>query len=78
MKIIVESVGFLSGSPLLGGFTKRELELPERTRLARVLESLGIGPNVPLLVTVNGERCERDALLSDGDVVRLVPLIGGG
>ncbi len=44
----------------------------------QAMEELGIPPEVVALVVVNGEQQTKDYVLQDGDVVRLLAVIGGG
>jgi sulfur carrier protein ThiS len=42
------------------------------------LQALGIPPDVVALVTVNDVQQAKDYVILDGDVVRLLAVIGGG
>lgn len=56
-----------------------ELEVPSPVPLAEVLAGLGVPAAEVHLVVVNNEAMETtDLLVSDGDVVRLFPPVGGG
>ncbi len=44
----------------------------------QAMEELGIPPEVVALVLVNSEQQTKDYILQDGDVVRLLAVIGGG
>jgi molybdopterin converting factor small subunit len=43
-----------------------------------VLISLNIPSEMVAMVLINGRLQEKDYLIQDGDVIQLVPLIGGG
>lgn len=56
-----------------------ELEVPSPVPLAEVLAGLGVPAAEVHLVVVNDEAMETtDLLVSNGDVVRLFPPVGGG
>jgi sulfur carrier protein len=59
----------------------RRVELDGPTALLSYLETLGVSPRA-VAVELNGEILERsayeDARLSDGDVVEIVRMVGGG
>ena len=46
--------------------------------VAEALEALGIPSMLVALVLINGRQELKDYVLQDGDVVKLVPLVGGG
>ena len=50
----------------------------EGQTVAEVLEALGIPSMLVALVLINGRQELKDYVLQDGDVVKLVPLVGGG
>ena len=54
------------------------IELPDGVTVDRLLQHLGIGSRVKLIV-VNGEReTDRGRVLCDGDAVRIFPVVVGG
>ena len=56
-----------------------EVDIPNPTPLTEILSALGVPAGEVHLVVVNDELLEStDTLISDGDVVRLYPAIGGG
>jgi len=56
-----------------------EVEIPNSAPLTEILSALGIPAGEVHLVVVNDELLEStNTLISDGDVVRLYPAIGGG
>jgi len=46
--------------------------------VAEALEALGIPSALVAIVLVNGRQVGKSYTLQDGDVVKLVPLVGGG
>ena len=50
----------------------------EGQTIAEVLEALGIPAVLVALVLINGRQELKNYVLQDGDVVKLVPLVGGG
>ena len=56
-----------------------EVEISNPTPLTEILSALGIPAGEVHLVVVNGELEEStDTVISDGDIVRLYPALGGG
>lgn len=78
MKIRIELVGFLARIGLPNGFVGGELDVPDDTTLDTVLDQLGIAHNTPWLVSVNRRLADRDRVLIEGDVVKIIPPISGG
>lgn len=60
-----------------GGRHARAVELPEGTRIADVIENLGL-PDQPRVVFVNGRHAEETAALADGDRLAIFPPVAGG
>jgi len=54
------------------------LDVPDASRVADVIESLGIPSTLPCIVLVNGEDTDTDRSLTAGDVVSLFPPLAGG
>lgn len=50
----------------------------EGQTVAEILEALGIPSVLVALVLINGRQELKSYVLQDGDVVKLVPLVGGG
>jgi sulfur carrier protein ThiS len=46
--------------------------------VAAVLGEAGIQPDLVAMVLINGRQSAKDTVLRDGDVVKLVPFVGGG
>ncbi|MEE8162507.1 MAG: MoaD/ThiS family protein [Anaerolineae bacterium] len=46
--------------------------------VAEVLEALGIPSALVAIVLINGRQELKNYVLQDGDIVKLVPLVGGG
>jgi molybdopterin converting factor small subunit len=78
MQITIELVGFLAQARQAQELRAGLIELPEDASLGDALALAGVAPDMPLMATVNGMRAVPGQRLRDGDVVRLVPPIGGG
>ena len=50
----------------------------EGQTVAEILETLGIPSGLVAIVLINGRQELKNYVLQDGDVVELVPLVGGG
>ena len=55
-----------------------ELELPEGSTIARLLQELHLGGGDGYIYLVGGKARKRDYVLSDGEEVRILPPVGGG
>jgi sulfur carrier protein ThiS len=60
-----------AGSPL-------EVELPEGSTLADLVEHLGLPAEKVRVIFVNGRIRQRDTVLAAGDEVGIFPPVGGG
>lgn len=61
------------------GREKRQvIDIPEGTRISRVIEDLGIDGQDIAILLVNGMNVDFDFEPSDGDVVAIFPPVGGG
>jgi len=78
MKIRIRLAGFLAQSGLPSGYKGGELEVVDGTTLGQLLEQIQALDRSPWLIVVNGKSASADRVLEDGDVVQLVPRIGGG
>ncbi len=54
------------------------LEAGAGKTVAQVLAELGIQPDLVAMVLVNGRQVPKDTPLQDGDIVKLIPFVGGG
>ena len=72
MSVQIIPVGFLQ--PM---FPAVDLETDGKT-VDEVLHDLGIHPDLVAIVLINGRQAPKDAVVRDGDVVKLVPFVGGG
>ena len=61
---------------LLGG--KEEYAVEPGQAVRDTIVSLGINPDLVAMVSVNDEMQNKDYLIQDGDVIRLMAVIGGG
>jgi sulfur carrier protein ThiS len=55
-----------------------DIELPERSTLADLVDHLGLPPEKVRVIFVNGRAQQRDHILVSGDEVGIFPPIGGG
>ena len=74
MTVIVKPLGMLKS--YTGG--QSEVTVPAGRTISEAMQSLGIPPEVAALVTVNDEQQPKDYVLREGDVVKLIAVIGGG
>ena len=74
------AIQIVPGAPLKPGFPEGPivLEAGAGKTVAQVLEELAIDADLVAVVLVNGHRSSKDVTLRDGDVVKLVPFVGGG
>ena len=61
-----------------GRFKNKEMEFPEATSLADLLERLHIEPKQVGILLLNGHNASAESKLSPNDVVSVFPAIGGG
>lgn len=57
---------------------QEEIEVEPGRTVRETLISLKIKPELIALVVVNGEQKSKDYLISDGDIVKVLAIIGGG
>jgi sulfur carrier protein ThiS len=57
---------------------EKEAEVAAGQTVRQALASLGIPPEVVALVLVNDQPQEKDYFLQEGDVVKILAVIGGG
>jgi sulfur carrier protein ThiS len=57
---------------------QEELEVESGYTVRMTLERVGICSELVALVMVNDEQRDKDYILQDGDVVRVLAVIGGG
>ena len=73
------AVRLFAGLRELAGMRVTEIELPDGSTAADVWPALGLGDEPSgLLVAVNKSYAARDAVLTDGDEVALIPPVSGG
>lgn len=68
----------LSASLRNGRFQERALDLPEGSTLAQLAAGIGIPETAVGIFLVNGRHARPADLLHAGDLVQLMPPIGGG
>jgi len=61
---------------LVGGQDEVQVEIGRTVRAT--LTSLGIVPEVIALVVVNEEQRSKDYVIQEGDIIRVLAVIGGG
>jgi molybdopterin converting factor small subunit len=61
-----------------GRFDEKELELPQGSSIADLIEYLEIPEKTPKILLVNGQSASAADKLSDGDVAVIFPMIAGG
>lgn len=54
------------------------MDVGEGKTTTQLLAELGVEPDLVAMVLINGRQAPKDALLRDGDVVKLIPFVGGG
>ncbi len=74
MSAIIRPVGTLKS--YIGGQAETAVEAGRTVR--ETLKALGIPPEIVALVLVNDAPRDKDYVVQDGDVVKLVAVIGGG
>jgi sulfur carrier protein ThiS len=57
---------------------KAEIQVESGRTVRETLASLGIVPEVVALVVVNEEQQSKDHVIQEGDVIRVLAVIGGG
>ena len=57
---------------------RAEVEVETGRTVRQTLESLGIVPEVVALVVVNEVQQSKDYVIQEGDVIRVLAVIGGG
>ena len=58
--------------------SRMDIELPQGSTLADLVEHLGLPPEKVRVIFVNGRIQQRDHILVSGDEVGLFPPVGGG
>jgi sulfur carrier protein ThiS len=57
---------------------KAEIQVESGRTVRETLASLGIVPEVVALVVVNEEQQSKDYVIREGDIIRVLAVIGGG
>jgi sulfur carrier protein ThiS len=57
---------------------QNELEVESGSTVRATLEKAGIRSELVALVMVNDEQCDKDYVVREGDVVKVMAVIGGG
>ncbi len=74
MSAIIRPLGMLKS--YIGD--QKELAVPAGIPICATLIQIGINPDLVAGVFVNGEQQAKDYVLRDGDIVKLLAVIGGG
>jgi sulfur carrier protein ThiS len=74
MPVVVRPLGMLK--EYIGGQPETMVEAGRTIR--ETMQALGIPPELAALVLVNDEQQDKDYMLQDGDVLKLMAVIGGG
>lgn len=74
MSAIIRPLGMLRN--YLNG--EKEAQVAAGQTIRQALASLGMPPEVVALVLVNDQPQEKDYILKDGDLVKILAVIGGG
>lgn len=74
MSVTIRPLGMLKD--YIGGKTETAVEAGQSVRQSLAL--IGINPDLVAGVFVNGEQQTKDCILQDGDIVKLLAVIGGG
>ncbi len=74
MTAIIKPYGILK--EYIGG--QAEVAVEDGQTLRQALVSLGIPPEVVALAAINDRQISKEDILQDGDVVRILAVIGGG
>jgi sulfur carrier protein ThiS len=71
---------FIRPFGILKSYTGGQSDLPiaAGTSVRDALLALGIPPDIVAMVLVNDEQQRKDYLLQDGDIVKLIAVVGGG
>jgi sulfur carrier protein ThiS len=61
---------------MVGG--QAEIQVESGRTVRETLSSIGIVPEVVALVVVNEEQRTKDYIIQEGDIIRVLAVIGGG
>lgn len=78
MKITVKLIGFLQYTGLPGGFTGGVVDISDRSSTTDLLTAIGLYSPTQYLLVRDGRLIESEEILEDGDVIEIIPPIGGG
>ena len=59
-------------------FKERTLEFSADVQISAIIELLGISDRAVGTVLINGVHAKKSDTLSDGDVLAILPILGGG
>lgn len=75
VKVTICPLGYL-GAPF--GKRNLEVEVEEGTAVSEVLTTLAVRTDLVVAVVINDVTAKMSSVLSEGDVVKLIPVISGG
>ena len=78
MKIKLKLVGYLASTGLPNGSKGGEVSLPNGATVKDLLRSVDINLPTPSLIVREGSLIGLQEMLKDGDLIELIPPIGGG
>jgi sulfur carrier protein ThiS len=78
MQVTLKLVGYLADVGLPGGFKGGQVSLPDDATIENLLNTVGLPLPTPNLIIRDKRLASVTDSLQDGDVVQLVPPIGGG
>ena len=58
--------------------SKDEFSVESGRKVREIILSLGINPDLVAMVSVNDKMQTKDYIIQEGDIVRLLAIIGGG
>jgi sulfur-carrier protein len=56
----------------------RKINIPEGAKVSDLLRILEISPEVPMIILINNKRENLQTQLHSGDIMSIIPPIGGG
>ena len=62
----------------IGRFNEQVCEYPEGVIVKEIVQQLGIEKESLGIILLNGQHANADNVLHEGDVLSLIPLLGGG
>jgi len=76
IRFLTQMKQYLPDSDMPGNI--RSVEVKDHTTIRKVLSELGIPEDIPKVILHNDRQGRLDDILNEGDVVTIVPPVGGG